>query len=77
MPERQEGGADAWIKPDASAGEAAVELSMATPMRDVPVFFFLTVKCVFGWLSLEVWLQVRMVGFYDCMVYHRITIGLP
>ena len=36
--------------------------------------FFLTVKCVFGWLSLEVWLQVRMVGFYDCMVYHRITI---
>ena len=40
VPERQEGGADAWIKPDASAGEAAVELSMATPMRDVPVFFF-------------------------------------
>ena len=39
--------------------------------------FFLTVKCVFGWLSLEVWLQVRMVGFYDCMVYHRITIGFP
>ena len=31
MPERQEGGADAWIKPDASAGEAAVELSMAFP----------------------------------------------
>lgn len=73
MPERQEGGADAWIKPDASLA-AAVELSMAPTPMPGGTRFFLTVKCVFGWLSLEVWLQVRMVGFYDCMVYHRITI---
>ena len=73
MPERQEGGADAWIKPDASAGEAAVELSMATPMRDVPVFFFkrLSVcldgfpwKCGFRFA----WLVSTIVWF---------TIGLP